>query len=222
MRVDDVAGKMRLALSRGGALHAGAPGAHGVHAGAAQLRPGHGDVPRPSRAVKVEPISPTTTATGNERLKLKYHKMLSKFAFKSNLRRYILGRNSWTLEDFVAFYRHASAGRAESMMRRHVIPHALCTGACHVVHRCWPRHPAHCVPVLATSSSTLCTGGCHIIHHIVYRPLPRYPPQCVPVLATSSITLHTGACHVIHRIVHRCLPRHPPHCVPVVARSSST
>ena len=25
----------------------------------------------------------------------------------------VLGRNSWTLEDFVAFYRHASAGRAE-------------------------------------------------------------------------------------------------------------
>jgi len=38
--------------------------------------------------VQVDPIKPTLKASGTMRLKLKYVKLLSSFAFKSNLRRY--------------------------------------------------------------------------------------------------------------------------------------
>jgi hypothetical protein len=44
--------------------------------------------------VQVDPVKPTSKAPGTKRLKLKakleYHKLLSSFAFKFNLRRYIL------------------------------------------------------------------------------------------------------------------------------------
>jgi len=39
-------------------------------------------------AVQVDPITPTLKAPGTKRLKLKYHKLLSSFAFNCNLRRY--------------------------------------------------------------------------------------------------------------------------------------
>jgi len=38
-------------------------------------------------AVQVDPIKPTLKAPGTKRLKLKYDKLLSSFAFKFNLRR---------------------------------------------------------------------------------------------------------------------------------------
>jgi hypothetical protein len=41
--------------------------------------------------VQVEPIKPTLKAPGSKRLKLKYDKPHSSFAFKFNLRRYTLG-----------------------------------------------------------------------------------------------------------------------------------
>ena len=43
------------------------------------------------RTVQVGPIKPTLKAPRTERLKLKYDDPLSKFAFKFNLRRYIVG-----------------------------------------------------------------------------------------------------------------------------------
>jgi hypothetical protein len=50
-----------------------------------------GPVPDPlarGRAVQVDPIKPTLTAPGLQRLKLKYYEVLSSFAFNFNLRRY--------------------------------------------------------------------------------------------------------------------------------------
>jgi len=38
--------------------------------------------------VQVDPIKPTMKAPGTQALKLQYHKLLSTFAFKFNLRRY--------------------------------------------------------------------------------------------------------------------------------------
>jgi len=46
------------------------------------------EVMRPGEAVQVDPIKPTLTAPGTKRLKLKYDKPLSSFAFNFNLRRY--------------------------------------------------------------------------------------------------------------------------------------
>ena len=43
---------------------------------------------RRGKAVQVDPITPTLKAPGTKRLKLKYHELLSNFAFKFNLRRY--------------------------------------------------------------------------------------------------------------------------------------
>jgi len=43
------------------------------------------------RAVQVGPIKPKSKSPGTKRLKLKYHKLLSSFAFKFNLRRYTTG-----------------------------------------------------------------------------------------------------------------------------------
>jgi hypothetical protein len=48
--------------------------------------PGGHAVPR-GRAVQVDPIKPTLKVPGAIRLKLKYDRLLSKFAFKCNLRR---------------------------------------------------------------------------------------------------------------------------------------
>jgi hypothetical protein len=42
--------------------------------------------------VQVDPIKPKLKAPGTKRLKLEYDELLSSFAFKFNLRRYILGR----------------------------------------------------------------------------------------------------------------------------------
>jgi hypothetical protein len=42
------------------------------------------------RAMQVDPIKPTLKAPGTERLKLHYDELLSKFAFKFNMRRYIV------------------------------------------------------------------------------------------------------------------------------------
>ena len=44
---------------------------------------------RQGRAVLVDPIKPTLKAPGTKRLTLRYDKLLSTFAFKSNLRRFI-------------------------------------------------------------------------------------------------------------------------------------
>ena len=41
--------------------------------------------------MQVDPIKPVLKAPGTTRLKLKYGKLLSSFAFKFNLRRYIEG-----------------------------------------------------------------------------------------------------------------------------------
>jgi hypothetical protein len=43
------------------------------------------------KAVQVVPIKPTLKAPGHKHLKPEYHKMLSTFAFKVNLRRFTLG-----------------------------------------------------------------------------------------------------------------------------------
>ena len=45
---------------------------------------------RLGRAVQVDPIKPMLKAPGTKRLKLKYNKLLSSFAFKINLRRFTL------------------------------------------------------------------------------------------------------------------------------------
>jgi hypothetical protein len=42
--------------------------------------------------MQVDPINPTLKAPGTKRLKLKCHKLLSRFAFKFNLRRFKKGR----------------------------------------------------------------------------------------------------------------------------------
>jgi len=52
---------------------------------------------RAGRAVQVDPIKPTLKAPGTKRLKVKYDKPLSKFAFKFNLRRYTLVDNFSTV-----------------------------------------------------------------------------------------------------------------------------
>jgi CRP-like cAMP-binding protein len=44
--------------------------------------------------VQVDPIKPTLKAPGIISLKLKYHNLLSNFAFKFNLRRYTVGEMS--------------------------------------------------------------------------------------------------------------------------------
>ena len=46
--------------------------------------------PARGRAVQVDPIKPMLRAPGTERLKLKQSVLLSRFAFKFNLRRYIV------------------------------------------------------------------------------------------------------------------------------------
>jgi hypothetical protein len=44
------------------------------------------------RAVQFDPIKPTLKAPGSKRLKLKLEELLSNFAFKFDLRRYIMTR----------------------------------------------------------------------------------------------------------------------------------
>jgi len=48
-------------------------------------------VRRHGKAMQLDPIKPPLKAPGNKRLKLNYDKVLSSFAFKINLRRYITG-----------------------------------------------------------------------------------------------------------------------------------
>ena len=59
-------------------------------------RKGH-DRRHPGKAVQVDPIKPTLKAPGIQLLNLTYDIPLSNFAFKFNLRRYILGVGSHTL-----------------------------------------------------------------------------------------------------------------------------
>ena len=54
---------------------------------------GHGH----GKAVQVDPIKPTLKAPGTKRLKLKFDKPLSSFAFTFNLRRYNMVGNAYTL-----------------------------------------------------------------------------------------------------------------------------
>jgi hypothetical protein len=51
---------------------------------------------RPGEAVQSEPMKPKLKAPGTKRLKLKYENMLSRFAFKCNLRRHVWG--SWSAQ----------------------------------------------------------------------------------------------------------------------------
>ena len=57
-----------------------------------------GILARLGKAVQVDPMNPTLKAHGTKRLKLKYDVLLSNFASKFNLRRYIWARStpSWT------------------------------------------------------------------------------------------------------------------------------
>jgi len=66
---------IHLTLAGGGGGVAGVGGASGRR-------------DRRGRAVQVDPMKPTRKAPGTKRLKLKYGKLLSSFAFKFNLRRY--------------------------------------------------------------------------------------------------------------------------------------
>jgi len=50
------------------------------------------------RAVQVDPIKLTLKASGIKRLKLKHVKLLSRFAYKFNLRRYSLGTHAPLLD----------------------------------------------------------------------------------------------------------------------------
>ncbi len=72
----DAASNVRQALLRGN--RESNAGRH-EPAGRAQQR---------GKAVQVDPIKPTLKAPGTKRLKLKYDKLLSSFAFDFNLRRY--------------------------------------------------------------------------------------------------------------------------------------
>ena len=58
--------------------------------------------------MQVDPIKPALRVPGTKRLKLKYYKLLSSFAFKSNLRRYSKALQDGRLLDLglsPAFYR---------------------------------------------------------------------------------------------------------------------
>ena len=56
----------------------------------------------PGRAVQVDPSKPTLTAPGTKRLKLKCDEPLSNFAFKCNLRHYILDDRAAAAEEVAA------------------------------------------------------------------------------------------------------------------------
>ena len=61
--------------------------------------------PLPGKAVQVDPIKPTLKAPGTKRLKLKYDKLLSSFAFNFNLRHYTLGQTRLNVfAGLAAFY----------------------------------------------------------------------------------------------------------------------
>jgi hypothetical protein len=74
-----------VASVNGSALHGGkGAGEEGAAAGGGQAA--HGQAK--GKAVQVDPIEPTLKPPGTERLKLKYEKLFSSFAFERNLRRY--------------------------------------------------------------------------------------------------------------------------------------
>jgi len=64
------------------------PGASVLPVASGHASRGGGAVPRRGRGVRVDPIKPMFKAPGTEGSKLKYDELLSKFAFKFNLRRY--------------------------------------------------------------------------------------------------------------------------------------
>ena len=61
------------------------PGAHGVRV----PRPGRGAAPHRGKAVQADPIKPKLKPPRTKLVKLKYDVLLSRFAFKFNLRRCI-------------------------------------------------------------------------------------------------------------------------------------
>jgi len=63
-------------------------GPHGTEPAGRRRRPGPGR--RHGGAVQVDPIRPKLKAPGTKRLKLKYDKLLSRFAFKFKLRHYTM------------------------------------------------------------------------------------------------------------------------------------
>ena len=68
------------------------------------------------KAVQVEPMKPMSKAPGTERLKLKYDKLLSSFAFNFNLRRYNVARSRLPPNVIVA---HQEAGPGGHRSPRH-------------------------------------------------------------------------------------------------------
>jgi len=64
------------------------------------------------RAVQLDPMKPTLKAPGSKRLKLKYGKPLSSFAFNFKLRRYALGRGDAVVGERQEIQGRPHAGRA--------------------------------------------------------------------------------------------------------------
>jgi len=62
----------------------------------APLCHGHASSVRDGREVQIDPIQPTLKAPGSERLKPKHVEVLSSFAFRFNVRRYMMGPETFT------------------------------------------------------------------------------------------------------------------------------
>jgi hypothetical protein len=73
----------------------------------------------PGEAVQVEPMNPKLKEPGTERFKLQYDNLVSRFAFKSNLRRYNpgWGRITWTRR-VTRWTREGARSRGDSHWRR--------------------------------------------------------------------------------------------------------
>ena len=70
--------------------------------------------------MQVDPIKPTVKAPGTKRLKLKYAKLLSSFAFNVNLRRYSSGAmaiKSAVVQDHLKSYVYIEAEREDNVKR---------------------------------------------------------------------------------------------------------
>ena len=81
----------------------------------------HRSVPGQGEAVQVEPMKPTLKAPGTERWKLKHSELLSNFAFRINLRRYIKVRDM-LLKEFREL-RHAGAEGLMYIKEDLILPH---------------------------------------------------------------------------------------------------